>query len=139
MIIFWIVFLEDATWKALRKLYDRIPFYLFGWFFLYKFCRAFDGTSFQNKFNIPSFSQVHIYAKHRVFQTFSIWWTVPPSCRVFIFSIRKTIRTGKKEFNNALFINIFTVHLLETNFTYYPLPGRGYTPNKKCYIIVDIV
>jgi hypothetical protein len=56
-----------------------------------------------------------------------------------ILSIRKTIRTGKKEFNRTAFVELFTAHLLEKNSRFYHLPKPRYMRNKKCYNLVKTV
>jgi hypothetical protein len=56
-----------------------------------------------------------------------------------ILSIRKTIRTAKKEFNHTAFVELFTAHLLEKNSRFYHLPKLRYMRNKKCYNMVKTV
>ena len=53
------------------------------------------------------------------------------SCKLFILSIRKTIRTGKKEFDHIAFVELFTAHLLEKKSRFYHLPKPRYMRNKK--------
>jgi hypothetical protein len=56
-----------------------------------------------------------------------------------ILSIRKTIKTGKKEFNHTAFVELFTAHFLEKNSRFYNLPKPRYMRNKKCYNMVKTV
>jgi hypothetical protein len=54
-----------------------------------------------------------------------------------ILSIRKTIRTDQEKFDRTVFVELFTVHLLERNSSFYDLPKLRYMRNKKCYNIMD--
>jgi hypothetical protein len=56
---------------------------------------------------------------------------VTPPWKLFILSIRKTIRTGKKKFDHTAFVELFTAHLLEKNSRFYHLPKPRYMRNKK--------
>ena len=100
---------------------------------LCNFCRAFDGTSFKRKFNIPLFFQVEIYAEQKSLPTFSVWSEVTLKCTLFILSIRKTVRKSKKKFDHTVFVELFTAHLLGGKSRFYHLLKPRYMPNKKCY------
>jgi len=101
-------------------------------FGLYKFCRAFDGASLK-KINIPSFFHVEIYAEQESLPIFSVWSEVILICKLFILSIRKTIRTGKKKFDPTAFVELFTAHFFRKEFKVYDLPKPRYLRNKKRY------
>ena len=58
-------------------------------------------------------------------------WVATPRCKLFILSIRKAIRTGKKKFDYTVFVELFAAHLLEKNSRLYHLPKPRYMPNKK--------
>jgi len=57
------------------------------------------------------------------------------SCRLFILSIRKIIRTDRKKFNHTVFVELLTAHLLEKNSRFYHLLKLRYMQNKKCYTL----
>ena len=69
----------------------------------YSFCRAFDGTSFKNKFNILSFSQVEIYGKEKnlpnIFNMTAMY--------VVRFEHEKNHWIGQKEINHKVFYRAF--------------------------------
>ncbi len=123
--------------NIILKIFERLFWFAIG-IGVYSFCRAFDGTSFKTKLNVLSFSQVEIYVKQKLFERFSIWWEVIFSWWLFISSIRKTIRAGKKKFNHTAFVELFMAHLLVKNSRFYHLLKPGYMQNKKYYNIMGI-
>jgi hypothetical protein len=97
---------------------------------LYKFCRTFDGTSFTKKIQYSTiFSSRDIY-RTKGLPTFSVSWEMALPCKLFILSIRKTIRIDKKKFDHTAIVDLFTPHLLEKNSRFYHLPRPRYIQNK---------
>ena len=128
----------DSQWTTYMTVSVPIMLKMFGrlfWFATdigsYSFCRIFDGMSCKRKFNILLFSQVEIYAKQKSSKHFSIWWEVTLSCRLFIVSIRKTIKTSKIEFYHTDFVEIFAAHLFKKNSRCYHSHKPRYLRNKK--------
>jgi hypothetical protein len=115
------------------------------------FCFAYISTSENDRIlsfvlkDLSSKTVQKLYApilmlnQERLPNIFNMMGSDTMSCRLFILSKRKSIRTRKKEFNPTVFIELFTAHILESNSRFYHLLNLRYMRIKKCYNITNIL
>jgi sulfur relay (sulfurtransferase) DsrC/TusE family protein len=103
----------------------------------YSFCRASDDTSFWENSIFDHLLNSRYMQDTEVFQTFLIWWKLTLSCTLFMLSKKTIVRTGNKEFNHTVFIELIPAHPLEKNSRFYQLPKPRFMRHKNCYNIID--